>query len=226
MATAADATQSQDSQPGVDSRPLVLGVAGGSGSGKTTVVERIIEGVGDIPVSLLHHDSYYRDHPDLSLEERALLNYDHPDVLESPLMAEHLRELLAGRSVQVPVYDFTTHARSSDTRTVEPAPVIIVDGILVLADPELRELMDIRVFVDTDPDVRFIRRLQRDTEARGRTVASVIEQYEATVRPMHLEYVDPSRRQAHVIIPFGGENRVAIAMLVARLRVRVSSATQ
>jgi uridine kinase len=224
MATEADARQSRDSVSSSDQRSLVLGIAGGSGSGKTTVVERIIEGVGEIPVSLLHHDSYYRDHPDLTLDERALLNYDHPEVLESSLMAEHLRQLLDGRPVEVPVYDFTLHQRSSETRRVDPAPVIIVDGILVLADPELRELMDIRVYVDTDPDVRFIRRLRRDTEDRGRTVGSVIEQYEATVRPMHLEYVDPSRRQAHVIIPFGGENRVAIAMLVARLRVRVAGA--
>ncbi len=224
MATEADATTERESRPSSDPRPLVLGIAGGSGSGKTTVVERVIEGMGDIPVSLLHHDSYYRDHPDMSLEERALLNYDHPEVLESSLLAEHLRELLAGRSVEVPVYDFTAHERSSETRRVDPAAVIIVDGILVLADPELRELMDIRVFVDTDPDVRFIRRLLRDVEDRGRTMESVIEQYETTVRPMHLEYVDPSRRQAHVIIPFGGENRVAIAMLVARLRFRVAGA--
>ena len=224
MATEAEDMTEPESRPSSNPRPLVLGVAGGSGSGKTTVVERVIEGMGDIPVSLLHHDSYYRDHPDMSLEERALLNYDHPEVLESSLLAEHLRELLAGRSVEVPVYDFTTHERSSETRRVDPAAVIIVDGILVLADPELRELMDIRVFVDTDPDVRFIRRLLRDVEDRGRTMQSVIEQYETTVRPMHLEYVDPSRRQAHVIIPFGGENRVAIAMLVARLRFRVAGA--
>ena len=225
MATA-DATQTEATPASTGPRPLVLGIAGGSGSGKTTVVEKIIEGMGEIPVSLLHHDSYYRNHPDLTLDDRAVLNYDHPDVLESDLMAEHLRQLVAGRPVEVPIYDFTTHERSSETRTVEPAPVIIVDGILVLADEELRDLMDIRVFVDTDPDVRFIRRLQRDVAERGRTVESVIEQYESTVRPMHLEFVDPSRRQAHVIIPFGGENRVAIAMLVARLRFRVAGGTQ
>lgn len=221
MATAA-ASQTEERTAASRPRPLVLGVAGGSGSGKTTVVEKIIEGMGDIPVSLLHHDSYYRDHPDLTLEQRSALNFDHPDVLETELLTAHLRQLVAGEAVDVPVYDFTTHERSSAVRKVDPAPVIIVDGILVLTDPALRSLMDIRVYVDTDPDVRFIRRLQRDTEQRGRTVRSVIDQYESTVRPMHLEFVEPSRRQAHVIIPFGGENRVAIAMLIARLRFRVA----
>jgi len=224
MATAADTRQTEERTTASRSRPLVLGVAGGSGSGKTTVVEKLIEGMGDIPISLLHHDSYYRNHPDLTLEDRAALNYDHPDVLETDLMARHLGQLVNGESVEVPVYDFTAHQRSSAVRRVDPAPVIIVDGILVLSDPGLRDLMDIRVYVDTDPDVRFIRRLQRDTEERERTVASVIEQYESTVRPMHIEFVEPSRRQAHVIIPFGGENRVAIAMLVARLRFRVAGA--
>ena len=203
------------------SRPLILGVAGGSGSGKTTVVSQIIQAMEPVPVSLLHHDSYYRDHPDLSDEERARLNYDHPDVLETPLLAEHLRELLAGRAVEEPVYDFTTHSRTDETRRIEPNPVVIVDGILILAEPELRELMDIRVYVETDSDLRFIRRLLRDTQERGRSVDSVIRQYQETVRPMHLEFVEPSRRHADVIVPFGRENRVAISMLVARLRAEV-----
>ena len=203
------------------SRPLILGVAGGSGSGKTTVVSQIIRAMEPVPVSLLHHDSYYRDHPDLSDQERARLNYDHPDVLETPLLADHLRELLAGQAVEEPVYDFTTHSRTDETRRIEPNPVVIVDGILILAEPELRELMDIRVFVETDSDLRFIRRLLRDTQERGRSVDSVIRQYQATVRPMHLEFVEPSRRHADVIVPFGRENRVAISMLVARLRALV-----
>jgi uridine kinase len=203
------------------SRPLILGVAGGSGSGKTTVVSQIIRAMEPVPVSLLHHDSYYRDHPDLSDQERARLNYDHPEVLETPLLADHLRELLAGQAVEEPVYDFTTHSRTDETRRIEPNPVVIVDGILILAEPELRELMDIRVYVETDSDLRFIRRLLRDTQERGRSVDSVIRQYQETVRPMHLEFVEPSRRHADVIVPFGRENRVAISMLVARLRAQV-----
>jgi uridine kinase len=172
--------------------------------------------------SLLHHDSYYRDDPDLSLEQRAAINYDHPDSLETSLMAEHIRRLLAGETVEVPEYDFTSHRRLAQTRTVEPRPLIIVDGILVLAEAELRELMDIRVFVDTDADIRFIRRLGRDTKKRGRTVESVVRQYQLTVRPMHLEFVAPSRRHAHIIVPEGGKNEVAIGMLVARLRYLVA----
>lgn len=198
-------------------RPLVLGIAGGSGAGKSTVVRRVIERMPGIPVRLLHHDSYYRDHPDLPLEQRARINYDHPDSLETSLLVAHVQSLIAGEPIEVPEYDFSEHRRTGRTRRVEPAPVIIVDGILVLAEPELRQLMDIRVFVETDADMRFIRRLLRDTEERNRTVESVVEQYRETVRPMHLEYVEPSRRHAHVILPFGGENDVAIRMLVARL---------
>ena len=207
---------------GSDMRPVVLGVAGGSGSGKTTVVRKILEGLEPTSASLLHHDSYYRDNPDLTLEQRTAINYDHPDSLETPLMAEHLRLLLAGQAVEVPEYDFTVHRRRAEIRRIEPRPLIIIDGILVLAEPELRDLMDIRVFVDTDSDIRFIRRLGRDTKKRGRTVESVVRQYQKTVRPMHLEFVAPSRRHAHVIVPEGGENEVAIGMLVARLRYLVS----
>lgn len=203
-------------------RPLILGVAGGSGSGKTTVVSQIIRGLDPIPVSVLHHDSYYRDRPELTPDERARINYDHPDSLETPLLATHLRELLAGRAVDEPVYDFTTHSRTAETRRIEPTPIVILDGILILAEPELRDLMDIKVYVETDSDLRFIRRLLRDTKERGRSVDSVIRQYQETVRPMHLQFVEPSRRNADVIVPFGRENRVAISMLVARLRARVS----
>ena len=202
--------------------PVVLGVAGGSGSGKTTVVQRILDGLDPMSACLLHHDSYYRDNPHLTLEERARINYDHPDSLETPLMAEQVRQLLAGDPVEVPQYDFTIHRRLTETRRLEPRPLIIIDGILVLAEPELRELMDIRVFVDTDSDVRFIRRLGRDTKERGRTVESVVRQYQETVRPMHVEFVEPSRRHAHIIVPEGGRNEVAIEMLVARLRYLVA----
>ncbi len=203
------------------SRPLILGIAGGSGSGKTTVVSQVVRALDPLSVSLLHHDSYYRDHPELSDAERARLNYDHPDVLESELLAAHLRDLIAGTPVEEPVYDFTTHRRTDRSRRIEPNPIVIVDGILILAEPELRDLMDIKVYVETDSDLRFIRRLVRDTGERGRSVDSVVRQYQETVRPMHLEFVEPSRRHADVIIPFGTENRVAIAMLVARLRAQV-----
>lgn len=203
------------------SRPLVIGVAGGSGSGKSTVVQQILDRVPAVSVCLIRHDWYYCDHGELPLEERARINYDHPDSLETPLLASHLRELVAGRPVDVPQYDFSTHRRLAETLRLEPAPVVIVDGILVLAEPELRELCEIRAYVETDPDVRFIRRLLRDTRERDRTVESVIAQYGETVRPMHLEFVEPSKRHAHVIIPFGAENSVAIEMLAAQLNERV-----
>jgi len=203
------------------SRPLVIGVAGGSGSGKSTVVQQILDRVPAVSVCLIRHDWYYCDHAHLPLEERARINYDHPDSLDTPLLADHLRELIAGRAVDVPQYDFSTHRRLAETRRLDPAPVVIVDGILVLAEPALRELCEIRAYVETDPDVRFIRRLLRDTRERDRTVESVIAQYGETVRPMHLEFVEPSKRHAHVIIPFGAENSVAIAMLAAQMTERV-----
>jgi uridine kinase len=198
--------------------PLVIGVAGGSGSGKTTVVRRIIESIGDDQVTILEHDRYYRDRNDLRLEERAALNYDHPDSLETDLLVRHLHELRAGRSVQVPQYDFARHARQADTGTALPRKAIIVEGILIFADAALRGLMDVKVFVDADGDTRFIRRLQRDITERGRTVASVIEQYLGTVKPMHLEFVEPSKRYADIIIPLGGHNTVAIDMLLTLIR--------
>src|SRR5690349_7369924 len=181
--------------------PLVIGVAGGSGSGKTTVVSRILEALGDSRVPVLEHDRYYRDRNDLRLEERAALNYDHPDSLETDLMVRHVRELRAGRAVEAPVYDFARHARKEETETIQPGRALILEGILIFSDAELRKLTDVKVFVDTDDDTRFIRRLQRDIAARGRTVQSVIEQYLGTVKPMHLEFVEPSKRYADVIIP-------------------------
>jgi uridine kinase len=198
--------------------PLVIGVAGGSGSGKTTVVRRIIESIGDDQVTVLEHDRYYRDRNDLRLEERAALNYDHPDSLETDLLVRHLHELRTGRGVEMPAYDFARYARQSVTVPAQPRKAIIVEGILIFADASLRELMDVKVFVDADDDTRFIRRLQRDIAERGRTVSSVIEQYLGTVKPMHLEFVEPSKRYADIIIPLGGHNKVAIDMLLTLIR--------
>ena len=198
--------------------PVVIGVAGGSGSGKTTVVRRIVESVGQDEVSVLEHDRYYRDRLDLRLEERASLNYDHPDSLETDLMVAHVEALRAGQAVEIPVYDFTRYARQNATERIEPRSALIVEGILIYTDAALRDLMDIKVFVDTDDDTRFIRRLQRDVAERGRTMDSVIEQYLNTVKPMHLEFVEPSKRYADIIIPRGGHNAVAIDMLLTLIR--------
>jgi len=197
---------------------LIVGVAGGSGSGKTTVVRRIVESLGPQEVTLLDHDRYYRDRNELRLEERAALNYDHPDALETDLMVRHVRELKAGRPVQVPRYDFTRHARLPDSETFVPRRAIILEGILIFTDSALRQLMDIKVFVDTDSDTRFIRRLVRDVSERGRTMESVIDQYQSTVKPMHLEFVEPSKRYADVLIPMGGHNTVAVDLLLTLLR--------
>lgn len=198
--------------------PLVIGVAGGSGSGKTTVVRRIMDSIGDDQVTVLEHDRYYRDRNDLRLEERASLNYDHPDSLETDLLVRHVQELRDGRSVEIPVYDFARHARQTATVPAHPRKAIIVEGILIFSDAALRRMMDVKVFVDADDDTRFIRRLQRDISDRGRTVASVIEQYLGTVKPMHLEFVEPSKRYADIIIPLGGHNAVAIDMLLTLIR--------
>jgi uridine kinase len=200
------------------STPLVFGVAGGSGSGKTTVVRKIMDALGDTDVVVLEHDRYYRDHPELRLEERASLNYDHPHSLDTDLLVSHLRQLRAGRPVDLPVYDFSLHARKAETTPVKPGSAIIVEGILIFTDQELRSLMDVKVFVDTDGDTRFIRRLERDVAERGRTVSSVIDQYLNTVKPMHLEFVEPSKRYADVIIPEGGHNQVAVDMLLTLIR--------
>lgn len=198
--------------------PIIIGVAGGSGSGKSTVVRRIVETLGTADVTVLEHDRYYRDHPELRLEERAALNYDHPDSLETNLLVEHVQALKAGRSVDVPVYDFARHARQATRDRLSPRTAVIIEGILIFADAELRALMDVKVFVDTDDDTRFIRRLQRDVSERGRTVDSVIDQYLSTVKPMHLEFVEPSKRYADVIVPEGGHNQVAIDMLMTLIR--------
>jgi uridine kinase len=198
--------------------PLVIGVAGGSGSGKTTVVRRIIESIGDDKVTVLEHDRYYRDRNDLRLEERAALNYDHPDSLDTELLVRHLNELRAGRPIEMPAYDFARYARQPVTVPALPRKAIIVEGILIFVEASLRKLMDVKVFVDADDDTRFIRRLQRDVAERGRTVTAVIDQYLGTVKPMHLEFVEPSKRYADIIIPLGGHNTVAIDMLLTLIR--------
>jgi uridine kinase len=198
--------------------PTVIGVAGGSGSGKTTVVRRIVDSLGPEQVVVLEHDRYYRDRNDLRLEERAALNYDHPDSLETDLLVQHVRALKAWQSVDVPQYDFTRHARRSDVQRHDPRRAIIVEGILIFGEPALRDLMDVKVFVDADADTRFIRRLQRDVAERGRTLDSVVEQYLGTVKPMHFEFVEPTKRYADLIIPIGGHNTVAIDMMLSLVR--------
>ena len=199
------------------SRPLVVGIAGGTGSGKTTVAHKLETAIPDNRCVRIEHDAYYRDQTHLSPDERAAVNYDHPSSLESDLFVQHLRRLRAGEPVDVPIYDFAHHTRRTETRRVVPAPVIIVEGILVFVEAALREQMDIKIFVDTDADIRLMRRIQRDLEERGRTFQSVRDQYHATVRPMHLEYVEPSKRWADVIIPEGGDNRVALDVLLGQL---------
>jgi uridine kinase len=202
---------------------IIIGVAGGTGSGKTTVSEAILDRVGRDQIAYLQHDSYYRDRSDVPFEERAKANFDHPDALDSELLAQHLSSLKAGRAVEVPVYDFTTHTRKPETGRIQPRKVVLVEGILIFAEKTLRDLMDIKVFVDTDADLRFIRRLQRDMAERGRTVESVIRQYTETVRPMHLEFVEPSKRYADVIIPEGGFNVTAIDMIVVKVNAMIDS---
>jgi uridine kinase len=199
-------------------RPVIIGVAGGTGSGKTTVARRILDGVGTEHIAYIPHDAYYKDLSHLSPEERAKVNFDHPDSLETELLVEHLKALQKGAAVEIPVYDFTTHTRTDETRHVVPAPIILVEGILIFAESELRKIFDVKLFIDTDADIRFIRRLRRDVEERGRTYQSVIDQYLRTVRPMHMEFVEPSKRHADVIIPEGGFNEVAIEMVAARIR--------
>lgn len=199
------------------SPPVVIGIAGGTGSGKTTVANVILERVGAQNIAFLAHDSYYRDLKDLPRAQRELVNFDHPESLETGLLVTHLDTLRQWQAIDVPVYDFTIHSRTSRTRHLTPQPVILVEGILVFAEADLRKLFDVKIYVDTDPDIRFIRRLKRDLVERGRTVDSVIQQYETSVRPMHLEFVEPSKRYADVIIPEGGLNTVAMDMVVARI---------
>jgi uridine kinase len=198
--------------------PFVIGVAGGTGSGKTTVTDRVIATVGGARVAVLAQDWYYCSQPEVPLVVRERVNYDHPDAFDWALLLEHLDELSTGTAVRAPIYDFTVHDRSPDTQHIAPAPIVVVEGILALYDPALRDRMHLKVFVDTDADVRFIRRLERDVRERGRSSESVIEQYLTWVRPMHLQFVEPSKRYADVIIPHGGRNDAALDMLAARIQ--------
>ena len=199
-------------------KPFVMGIGGGSGSGKSTIVQDIKEKLGPDKMSVIHHDSYYRHRPELIIEERHEINFDHPDSLETQLMVEHIKELIARHSVEVPIYDFALHLRSSKTITVEPCQILIVDGILVLNDSQLRKMMDLIVFVDVPPDLRFIRRLKRDLYERGRSVDSVTRQYLNSVRPMHEKFVEPSKHYADILIPGGGHNLQAVKLLLALLK--------
>ena len=195
----------------------MIGIAGGSGSGKTTVAQEILQRVGPDRIAYIQHDSYYKDLTGLPPAQRVEVNFDHPNSLETELLICHVEALKNGQTIDVPVYDFSTHSRTEKSFKVNPRGVIVVEGILIFADPALRTLFDVKIFVDTDADVRLIRRLQRDITERGRTVESVIKQYQSTVRPMHLEFVEPSKRYADVIIPEGGFNRAAMDMVVARI---------
>ncbi|MBU2609903.1 MAG: uridine kinase [Chloroflexi bacterium] len=197
--------------------PLVIGIAGGSGSGKTTVAQAILQRVGPDRIAFLQHDSYYKDLSGLPPVQRAEVNFDHPNSLENELLTCHIEQLKNGQPVEVPTYDFATHSRTDKVIKIAPRRVILVEGILIFTEPALRKLFDVKIFVDTDPDLRFIRRLQRDIEERSRTTESVIKQYMSTVRPMHLEFVEPSKRYADVIIPEGGFNAAALDMVVARI---------
>src|SRR5205085_4676775 len=197
--------------------PVIIGIAGGTGSGKTTVARAIYDRVGRDRIEWISHDSYYRNFDGLSHEERTKINFEHPDSLETELLVRHLDVLSKGSSVEVPKYDFATHSRRQETQRVEPRRVIIVEGILVLAEPELRKRIDIKLFVDTPADIRFVRRLIRDIESRGRSLTSVVDQYMTTVRPMHEEFVDPSKRDADLIIPEGGEHQAALDAIISRV---------
>ena len=196
---------------------LVIGIAGGTGSGKTTLMDNLVERFGH-DVTVLSHDNYYRRRDDMTMEERQLVNYDEPAALETDLMVRHLEKLRQGEAIECPVYDFSQHNRSDKTITIEPRRVIIVEGILIFENEDLRNLMDIRIFVDTDADVRLGRRILRDVEERGRTLQSVLEQYQTTVKPMHEKYVEPSKKFANIVVPEGGRNYVALDMILTRIQ--------
>ena len=203
--------------------PLLIGIAGGSASGKSLVTSTLIENLGSREVVMIEQDSYYKDFAGLPVEERAKLNFDHPDAFDRELLLDHMEALLRGQPIEKPVYDFTRHTRLTQTVRVEGHRVIVLEGILVLEDPALRKLMDIKVFIDTDADVRLIRRIRRDTMERGRSLESILGQYEESVRPMHLQFIEPSKRYADIIIPEGGHNRVALETLIARVRTLLGS---
>lgn len=203
-------------------KPIIIGIAGGTGSGKSTVAHEIYESLPSGSISMIEQDSYYKDQSHLSYEERVKTNYDHPDAFDTKLMLEHIKKLQAGIAIDKPMYDFEVHNRKKETVRVEPKDIIIIEGIMILVEAEIREMMDIKLFVDTDADVRIIRRITRDIKERGRTIDSVIEQYINVVRPMHLEFVEPTKRYADVIIPEGGYNKVAIDIMIAKVKEIVS----
>ena len=209
----------------IRSTPLVIGIAGGSGSGKTTLAHLVLQRVGPDRIAYLPHDAYYKDLSSLPTNQRITINFDHPDSLDTTLLTQHVQQLKENQPVDMPVYDFKNHTRTDKTIRVEPRPVIMVEGILILSDPELRKLLDVKIFVDTDSDIRFIRRLERDIQERGRTTEIVVKQYLSTVRPMHMEFVEPSKRYADVIVPEGGLNAVAMEMVAARLEALLSVET-
>jgi len=198
-------------------RPILIGIAGGTGSGKSTVTREIYKSITDRNVAIIEQDSYYKDQSDISFEERVKTNYDHPFALDNELLISHLKDLLDGKSIQKPIYDFENHNRKKETVLVEPKDIIVLEGILILYDEDLRNLMDIKLFVDTDADVRVIRRILRDIKDRGRTLDSVVKQYMTTVRPAHMQFVEPTKRYADIIIPEGGYNKVAIDIIVTKV---------
>jgi uridine kinase len=200
------------------SKPIIIGIAGGTGSGKSTVAKEIYRCLPEESISVIEQDSYYKDQSHLSFEDRTKTNYDHPDAFDTVLLLEHLKMLQDGKAIDKPIYDFSIHNRKKETIRVEPKHIIILEGILILTEPEVRELLNIKIFVDTDADVRIIRRIQRDIEERGRTINSVIDQYINVVRPMHLQFVEPTKRYADLIIPEGGYNKVAIDIMNARVK--------
>lgn len=207
----------------MDNKILVIGIAGGTGSGKTTLMKNIVDRFQDL-VTVISHDNYYKRHDDLSLEERSALNYDEPNALDTSLLAYHLDQLRHGMAIECPVYDFALHNRSDETTHIEPKPVIIVEGILIFENEPLRELMDIRIFVDTDADIRLCRRVKRDVNKRGRSLESVLAQYQATVKPMHEKYVEPSKKYANLVVPEGGKNLVALDMIIGRIQRHLDEA--
>jgi uridine kinase len=201
------------------SKRILIGIAGGTGSGKTLVAKTIVQELGSSRVAILDQDSYYRDLDDVPMSDRELKNFDHPEAFDNDLLKQHVRDLMDGRSIEQPIYDYTRHARLKETRTFgDNASVLVLEGILIFLDPELRELMDIKVYIDADPDVRLLRRIERDIHERGRAIESILRQYRATVRPMHQQFIEPTKRYADIIVPKGGHNRVAIDLLKSKIK--------